>query len=387
MKKENDIIKWLRQKDFVMVNPNLGAGSFGKTVLLKDPQLDDMLFVAKKYEPEKITDKKQFFKNFVDEIKILLKLSHRNIVRIYNWLLLEDSCTGFIVMEYIDGYDLRKYFKKYDPKYVLVSLDNIFVQLIEGFQYIEKNSIIHRDVKEENILITKDGIVKIIDFGIGKIIEKAEPVTHDTLSGKINRNMVDIHPEEEFLGVYTSQTDMFYLAELFTRLLHDSQKEQFFSYFPILEKMKKRNPQDRYNNFSEIQEAITRRDFSTLKITGEDKETYQKFAISLWEILSQFNSEPVFCCEPSKFLKSLDDVLNNNILEDTLQKNNDLLSCIIESGYNFKPKHAVSVDVVKIFRNWFCSLDAKTQNLVLKNIQYKLSRADVKHDPSDDIPF
>ncbi len=387
VKKENDIINWIRQKDFVMVNPKLGEGSFGKTVLLKDPQLDDMLFVAKEYKTQKTTDQEQFYKNFVDEIKILLTLSHRNIVRIYNWLLFEEKKLGFIVMEYIDGYNLRSYIKKYDPKYYLISLNDIFIQLIDAFQYIESNNVIHRDVKEDNILITKDGVVKIIDFGIGKIVEKIDSPSSDTLAGEINRGMVDIHPEEEYSGVYTSQTDMFYIAELFTRLLHDTQKEQFFSYAHILEKMKKRISSERYKSFKEIQNAITQKDFSTLEITDEDKKIYQDFTNSLISSLVHFNEEPVFCSDPEKMLNSIKNVLDNNILENTIQKNEDLISCIIQSSCAFSQRIKIYVCDVKAFFTWFYSLEPKTRELVLKNMQYKLSSIKVEHDPMDDIPF
>ena len=84
MKQNGDIIPFVKQKDYIMVNNNLGGGSFGKTVLLQDPFIDE-LFVAKKYEPVYGEIKELFFKNFLDEIKILYKLNHRNIVRIYNY--------------------------------------------------------------------------------------------------------------------------------------------------------------------------------------------------------------------------------------------------------------------------------------------------------------
>ena len=57
-----------------MVNNALGGGSFGKTVVLKDPYIDE-LFVAKKYEPEYEEIQEAFYKNFLDEIKILYKLN------------------------------------------------------------------------------------------------------------------------------------------------------------------------------------------------------------------------------------------------------------------------------------------------------------------------
>ena len=77
MKKNGDIVTFLRQKDYIMENNNLGEGSFGKTVLLSDPQLGGEKFVAKKYAPAKISDKEQFFKNFCDEIGVFTQFYSR----------------------------------------------------------------------------------------------------------------------------------------------------------------------------------------------------------------------------------------------------------------------------------------------------------------------
>lgn len=71
-------------------------------------------------------------------------------------------------MEHIQG----KKFDEYMLEDILPSssedLDNLFIQLLEGFNYIEKHHIVHRDIREGNILVDENGIVKIIDFGIGK---------------------------------------------------------------------------------------------------------------------------------------------------------------------------------------------------------------------------
>jgi len=79
-KNNGDMISFLMQKQYIMVNNNLGSGSFGKTVLLKDPFIDE-LFVAKKYEPEFDDQqlKENFYKNFRDEI---FKHNHKKTVRI-----------------------------------------------------------------------------------------------------------------------------------------------------------------------------------------------------------------------------------------------------------------------------------------------------------------
>lgn len=79
--KDGDVVTFFREKDYIMVNNNLGSGAFGKTVVIRDSFIDE-LFVAKKYEPiiEDQIFKEKFFKSFLDEIKILFKLNHKNIV-------------------------------------------------------------------------------------------------------------------------------------------------------------------------------------------------------------------------------------------------------------------------------------------------------------------
>ena len=74
MANNGDIIKFIKQKDYIMINSKLGSGSFGKTVLLKDPFIDE-LFVAKKYEPEYPEIRQKFFQSFLQEIKIMYKLN------------------------------------------------------------------------------------------------------------------------------------------------------------------------------------------------------------------------------------------------------------------------------------------------------------------------
>ena len=94
VKNNGDIISFLKRKDYVMVNNALGGGSFGKTVVLKDPYIDE-LFVAKKYEPEYEEIQEAFYKNFLDEIKILYKLNHPNVVRVFGYYPYEESFTCY----------------------------------------------------------------------------------------------------------------------------------------------------------------------------------------------------------------------------------------------------------------------------------------------------
>lgn len=149
------------------------------------------------------------------------------------------------------------------------TLDSVFTQLIEGFAYIEKKGIIHHDIREKNILIDKWGIVKIIDFGIGKTLELGfSQKQEDSLVSEINRQNSDTLPQEYYNGTYTSQTDMFYLAELFHRLMSQIDPTLIeFSYHNVLEKMMAKNPEDRYRCFDNVKMALGRNDFVNMKIS------------------------------------------------------------------------------------------------------------------------
>jgi serine/threonine-protein kinase len=386
MKNNGDIVLFLKQKDYIMVNNDLGGGSFGKTVLLQDPFIDE-LFVAKKYEPEYKEIKEKFYKNFLDEIKILHKLNHRNIVRIYNYYAYEDIFTGYILMEFIDGTDIGKYINKFTGIWDPISLDDLFIQLIDGFCYIEENSIIHRDIREGNILIDKTGTVKIIDFGIGKMFGK-EAGGSDSLVSEINRTGLDALPYEYYEGVYSSHTDMFYLAELFNRLLQgaDDPDSLDFSYQDILDKMMEIKPENRYATFTEVKEAIGNRDFVNMEISQKDKDTYQKFSNLVFRALISFTDEQKFNYDANAFITKIKKALRDNLFEDVIQKNADVINSIVTGSYSYNNDIDIPRPAVKGFLDWFKASTPQSQKLILTNLISKLSAiAIVEKEP--ELPF
>lgn len=383
MKNNGDIVSFLKQKNYVMVNNDLGGGSFGKTVLLQDPFTDE-LFVAKMYKPQYDSMKEKFFKNFIDEIKIMYKLYHPNVVRIYNYYLYENACTGYILMEYIDGEDIRSFMEGYIWKEI--TIDSLFLQLIDGFSYIESHGIIHRDIRDGNILIDKNGIVKIIDFGIGKTVEQGF-VSEDSLIEEINRANSDTLPQEYSEGIYTSQTDMFYLAELLNRLINEYLIDKSdFSYYEILDKMMKKNPKDRYESFLEVKSAIDKKDFLNMSISDSDKRIYQTFANSIYELINVFTSERSFNNNPETFIQKLEDVVKNNLFEDKIQNNGDLISTLVLSSYRYNLRVSVSCKVVYDFLDWFKPSTVISQKIILSNLITKLSTIDIDY-TWEDLPF
>lgn len=383
MKQNGDIVKFIREKDYVMVDNSLGHGAFGRAALLQDPYIDE-LFVAKKHEPEFPEDKKRFYKNFLQEIKILYKLNHPNIVRIFNYYAYEQYYTGYILMEYIPGKTINDYFYDYLLD-VTINVDDIFRQLISGFQYIEANGICHRDIREGNIMVDNQGIVKIIDFGLGKIFKPVEKTT-DSLTNEINRSGLDALPNEYFEGTYTSQTDMFYLAELYQRLLKLYSLNDIFSYNAILKKMMSVDKENRYATFTEISEAIGKKDFPKLEFSKSDKLIYQNFTNAIMRVLIDFIDEVKLISDVPTFQSNLSKLIEKNCFEDEIQYNADLVRTLVASPFHFDSSCSVSLDTVEDFNNWFLALLPTSKNLVITNILAKLGH--VKQVPSiEDIPF
>lgn len=383
MAKNGEIISFFRKKDYIMVDANLGHGSFGKTVLIQDPYIDEV-FVAKKYEPEVPSIKEQFFQSFQQEIKILFKLNHRNIVRIFNYYPYEDHYTGYIIMEYIDGNSIDEYFNNYIPwTKDDIGPDDIFKQLISAFQYLEKNSILHRDIRESNILVDKRGTVKVIDFGLGKMYEPIER-SDDSMVNVINRTGLDKLPEEVFSGRYNNKTDMFYLAELLNRLMNNSDCKVHFSYQNILDKMMESNPEHRYNSFDEIAKQIDKSDFTLLEISDTDKYIYQTFSNAIFNSLDRYTSKKRFNDSINDFEDNVALVIRENCFEDYVQNESDLIKTVVQCSYRYHNRRQTPVSIIQDFYNWYKPLNSESKQLVLNNIITKLSsiREDI-----DDIPF
>ena len=158
---KDNIVRFVKSKDYELVE-ELDRGACGITVKLYDEVIDE-IFVCKKYEPYFDEHKETLFKKFIEEIKLLYLINHKNVVRVFNYYIYPDHFTGYILMEYISGEDIEN-FLIHNPQ----NINDIFIQCIDGFDHLEKNNILHRDIRPMNIMVSKDGSLKIIDFGFGK---------------------------------------------------------------------------------------------------------------------------------------------------------------------------------------------------------------------------
>ena len=146
-------------KEYIFIK-DIGEGNFGKVKLSKLIATNEK-FAIKILNKQKL--KSQTKSSSINEIEILAKLDHPNIIHVEN--IVEDEINYYIIMEYCTGGELFDYIVKQER------LDEIeaaifFYQLIKGVEYIHKQNLAHRDLKPENLLLTKDHLLKIIDFGL-----------------------------------------------------------------------------------------------------------------------------------------------------------------------------------------------------------------------------
>lgn len=367
-------------KGYDVINDNLGAGSFGKTILIKDLSIDE-LFVCKKYSPQPGIQKKDFFDTFKKEIKLMYQINHPNVVRVFTYYLYEDYYTGYILMEYIEGDSIDKWFEDYWLQ--LTDSNDIFRQLIEGLACIEKSGIIHRDIRESNILISKHDEVKIIDFGLGKKIDKVG-MSADSFNRIINRQQMQRLPNEFSEGKYTSRTDMFCIAELFWRMLKKHNITDFKHEY-ILNKMMNADPSKRYESFKDILMALDKKDMKALEISDEDRAIYREFTESVYGVLAEFTEKPNINLTVPNVVEGLQQLLESNCLNESVQNVSELIGVFVNSNYRYYGSRDVSVEAINKFYNWFISKDEAFQNIILKNIKNRLLSRPVKTE--DELPF
>ena len=115
-------------------------------------------------------------RRFKNESKAISLLNHPNIVKVYDVSV--NDHLQYIVMEYVDGMTLREYLNERGGKLSSRETVHFISQILKALEHAHANGIVHRDIKPQNIIISKDGKVKVTDFGIAKA---AVSYTHLTL--------------------------------------------------------------------------------------------------------------------------------------------------------------------------------------------------------------
>jgi serine/threonine protein kinase len=271
-----------------------------------------------------IAEDEEFITMFIDEAKIAVQLNHANIAQIFDLGKIED--TYFIALEYVYGKDLRAIFERLRKRGEIMPIPTacyIITQVCEGLDYAHRKkdamgrdlNIVHRDVSPQNILVSYEGDVKLIDFGIAKAANKASKTQAGILKGKFGY----MSPEQVRGLPLDRRSDIFSLGIIFYEILTGERHFVGESDFSTLEKVRNVEimPPTAYNrNIPESLEKII------LKALAKDADDRYQFASEMEEDIQRFMiSQGILYVRKdlSNFMKTLfaEDIARDNAQDES----------------------------------------------------------------------
>jgi eukaryotic-like serine/threonine-protein kinase len=374
---ENDI-KFIRRKDYKIIK-ELGSGACGKTLLLHDDIIEEK-FVCKKFLPYVEKEKEELFKAFKREIKLLHMLYHENIVRVFNYYLYPEQFAGFILMEYVNGTDIENYLSKNPER-----INEIFIQTVNGFSHLQKNNILHRDIRPANLMVTEGGILKIIDFGFGKKIQASKDYNKS-----ITLNWWCDIPAEFETGIYDFSTEIYFVGKLFEQIIIANSIESF-KYTDCLASMCQHISQSRLQMFTDLERHIQSDQFFEIGFSDEEKEAYRKFADAICRCLSKISKNTKYQNDIEKIQKDLEAVSRVSMLEEYIPNISIVLRCIIDGAYYYSKRELMPVETLRDFIHLLKASPNEKKRIILSNLQNRFDSIERYSDhptiPEDDLPF
>ena len=242
-----------------------------------------------------LVENEDFVTMFIDEAKLAAQLNHPNIAQIYDLGKIED--TFYIAMEYVEGHDLRKILKKCKEKGCFIPEPIVlFVasKILSALDYAHRKKgldnkdlhIVHRDISPQNIILSVEGDVKLVDFGIAKAATKASQTQAGALKGKL----LYMSPEQAWGEKLDKRSDLFSLGSVMYEALTGKKCFLADSEISILEKV--RNVV--YTPIRQINPNVSERTARIIEkaLTKDPDKRYQSAKEMEQDILDILNSLP-----------------------------------------------------------------------------------------------
>jgi serine/threonine protein kinase len=201
--------------NFEIMN-KIGQGGMGAVFRARQISMDRI--VALKILPKRLASEPQFKERFIREARLSAKLNHVNLINGIECG--EDSGYTYFAMEYVDGCTAKQLLDNATKHFTPAEVLAIIRQIAEALLYAHSRSLIHRDVKPENIMVTSTGTAKLCDLGLARSLEENANDAHLTQAGQAVGTPFYISPEQaKGLKDLDARTDIYSLGATFYHLL------------------------------------------------------------------------------------------------------------------------------------------------------------------------
>ena len=191
----------------------IGEGGMGDVYLAEHVSISRKVAI-KVLKPELVKNE-EIRLRFKNEASMLAHLQHPNIVGLIDYV--EQDGGLFLIMEYVEGQGLDDLIKAQEAPITIERAKKLMIQIVEAFIYAHKSGIVHRDVKPSNILVTSEDQIKVLDFGIAKLV--GEGNHHLTKTGTQIGTVYYMSPEQVRGQVLDFRSDIYSLGVTFYELL------------------------------------------------------------------------------------------------------------------------------------------------------------------------
>ncbi|WP_372370872.1 protein kinase [Candidatus Uabimicrobium sp. HlEnr_7] len=193
-----------------IIKSEIGRGGMGKVYKVFDPNLDRI--VALKVLLEGSESRPEQIKRFLREAKATAKLHHPNIIALHD--INHQNNFVFFTMDYIDGETLKSYSSQQDLS--IKEIVNITITISQAIHYAHNEGIVHRDLKPANVMITKNREVKVMDFGLAKMVHSNDELSR---TGDSMGTPAYMSPEQADGEKVDARTDVYALGTILYQLL------------------------------------------------------------------------------------------------------------------------------------------------------------------------